>query len=166
MIQTIGVQNSVVSNFVDLFQANNKMAPTNSTEDCDYLESAVLSFLRTSTVPEHASDNIARTSDSLLLWAQVLPVRCDWQDPDGVATICPPDSSYAEEVPVCKFWKDIRPPYPANATRNYFAEAVNVRVSEVVVYERSSFKDFMEELTSNEFIVRAVFNESNTVAVA
>lgn len=130
MLGSLSLQNLVSYNMVDLLQAQNLAAPSSSEEDCSYLKTSVQSWLRMATTPQPSS-RFANVEDTFVLWAQILPVRCDFQREDGVITFC---SSRGEaDIPdlpslsACTVWDDNSPATPEDATEVYFAEQLSLR---------------------------------------
>jgi hypothetical protein len=128
MLGSLSEQNLVSYNMVDLLQAQNLAAPSSSEEDCSYLKTSVQSWLRMATTPQPAS-RFANVEDTFVLWAQVLPVRCDFQRADGVITFCSyqGDAIVARSASACAVWDDNSPPTPEDATEDYFAQELSLR---------------------------------------
>jgi hypothetical protein len=163
-LDTSGHQNPLASNFMDLLQANNVVAGSNSTEDCDYMNVAVKSWLlTTSKVNAPFAVGGGHSDDSYVVWAQLLPVRCDWQDSEGVITTCLWGSNFPSEI--CSVWNDTRPLSTEQATTSYFANKLGLRAGELVEFDRWDPGNG-PEVDSNPFYVRGIFDESHTVAVA
>lgn len=96
--------NSISTDLTRVLQANNALAQ--SKEDCDYLKSAVESWLSIAMVPQPESF-VQAHDDTFVLWAQVLPVRCDWQREDGIITYCDNSTLFAQgHKEVCALWDD------------------------------------------------------------
>lgn len=130
MLGSLSEQNLVSYNMVDLLQAQNLAAPSSSEEDCSYLKRSVQSWLRMATTPQPAS-RFANVEDTFVLWAQVLPVRCDFQREDGVITFCSDQGNAIIQEPrssnACAVWDDNSPPTPEDATEDYFAQELSLR---------------------------------------
>jgi hypothetical protein len=98
--------NSVAAELVHLLQANNMQANATDNE-CDYLKSVVDSWLNVAVVPQPTSF-VPSQEDTFVLWAQLLPIRCDWQRDDGVITFCSDDSPLIESYGhTCDNWMDL-----------------------------------------------------------
>jgi len=96
--------NSISADLTRVLQANNVQAL--DTEDCDYLKSAVDSWLSIAMVPQPESF-VKSHEDTFVLWAQVLPVRCDWQREDGIITHCDNSTLFEQgHKDVCELWDD------------------------------------------------------------
>jgi hypothetical protein len=165
MLYTEFTRNPVSYNQVNLLQANNLIS--NTTDDCDYLKEAVQAWFKSATVVQASIEVINDASGQVLVqWAQLLPVRCDWQSENGVLTVCRSDSAVTEG-PACAYWADTETVRTADATPEYFAEALGVRAGGLVeiVYQEMAPADFNDGATTAEFYVRAVFNESDTIAL-
>lgn len=80
----------------------------NATDnECDYLKSVVDSWLNVAVVPQPTSF-VPSQEDTFVLWAQLLPIRCDWQRDDGVITFCSDDSPLIESYGhTCDNWMDL-----------------------------------------------------------
>lgn len=88
-----------------LLQANNKLVPAinpNATE-CSYLSESVASWLK-SGARDTTRINLQQKTDVWIIWAQLLPVRCNFSDPNGVITRCPDGWENSEIEDVCKVW--------------------------------------------------------------
>ena len=130
MLGSLSEQNLVSYNMVDLLQAQNLAAPSPSEEDCSYLKTSVQSWLRMAITPQPAA-RFANVEDTFVLWAQVLPVRCDFQREDGVITFCSNrgdgDVQDLPSASACTVWDDNSPADPEDATEYYFAEQLSLR---------------------------------------
>jgi hypothetical protein len=102
------------------------------------------------------------------LWAQLLPVRCDFQRPDGVITIC----DYQGEIrndhlnQTCEIWKN-SPNDTNDATPEYYADMLGIRVGGITEYAKSQNGQLTYEnfTVSNEtFSVRLIANENHVIA--
>jgi hypothetical protein len=161
----------VYENVFGLLQSNNMIA--NTTSDCEYLRNSVIAWLLT-VVNVHNSFDLRqeRNPHLAVAWAQLLPVRCDWQRPDGVITFCGA-SSFDDRFPACKVWRETIPLDPEDATTQYFGRALGIRVGELTEYVDSRIAPavFNNSLATTqedgdyEFYVRAIFNESTTVVL-
>lgn len=132
-IITISNRNSVTENQVNFLHASN--VRSSSVDDCDYLFSAVQGYIRSSVFAntEFGDDD---TIESLqLLWARLLPVRCDWQQENGVITSC--DVQYNRRVEACEIWKAAKPAQ-GEESRQHFARALGLRPGSIVEFERST----------------------------
>ena len=145
----------------------------NSTDDCAFLQQATMAWLSSFAI---VSDNYVKTGsyehmeDIYVLWAEVRPVRCDWQRSDGVITNC--DYLYAGEMPgltvACDFWRSVTRDSPDDISDNFLAKQIGIRTGEALDLDKSSrslsgFDGSVEETT---FYVRSVFNESHAVSLA
>lgn len=150
-------QNLVSKDLVDLLQANNLAAPTNSTDDCDYLESAVNSWIKMAIKPQPASF-ISTVEDTFVLWAQLLPVRCDFQNATGVITFCGND-----DHSTCMVWDEYNYDEICNSTldsdclQNYFASDLHLRQEAVTAVTNTN--------SGVRHTVTVVYNQSSTVSL-
>lgn len=155
-------RNPVALRSVEMLQGYNMAANTNTTEDCEFLESAVRSWaLASSTVSTSYPVYDSPVEETFLLYARLTPIRCDFLEPDGVVTICPPNATQS----VCSVWKDIIPEEIELATPSYFADTTGLRrggISEFLASNQGVSTSF----GVNHFEVYAIFNETHTVAYA
>ena len=149
-------QNSVARSLVELLQANNVAAQN----DCIYLESAVNSWLNLAVVPQPASF-LSNLDDTFVLWAQILPVRCPFQSEDGVITSCDDDESTLAlaNSGVCKIWEDSAPSNASEATNEYFASELGLRVDGISTITSAFDQGFPD------YQVQVVYNENPTVSL-
>jgi hypothetical protein len=161
VIYTIGYSNRSVEKLVNLLAENNALS--NSLDDCDYLQNAVVSLVHAAaqaTVQYKMNTGLGDDEIPLLLWAQMLPVRCDWQLPSGVITACPESSSSA-----CEFWSAFNPSDPSLASPGYYADLLDARVEGIVEYQstRSNVSvDF--GLGVAEFQVNVIVDNSDAIS--
>lgn len=144
----------------------------NSTDDCDFLQQAVSSWLSSVGI---VNDNYVKTEnyrlveDVYVLWAEVHPVRCDWQRSDGAITNC---DLYAGEIPglsiACDFWNYSTHDSPDDISDNFLAKKIGIRTGEALDLDKSvwSLSDFDGTGGETSFYVRTVFNESHAVSLA
>jgi hypothetical protein len=156
IIYSFGRSNKFASNQVRLLQANN--LASNSTSACDYLQNAVDAWLRGTSSEGNATSlfDTTRSSEAYVLWAQLLPARCDWQRGDGVITWC--SSCVAAMCEPCEFWNStmVSPP---NATPDYFADVLGVRVGGIVELDMDANVSWSDE----NYSVRVIFDETATL---
>lgn len=163
-------QNVVAPEQVALLQANNLIA--NTTDDCDFLFNAVSAWLRSMAEVYTAYRFYESTAENMfVLWAQVLPVRCDWQLEDGIITQCGP--GYETRL-TCQRWQTTWPngSDPSTATSSYFAEQLGLRIGGVTEFEEIQYSSasfgFGSQSAPNQsltaFEVKAIFNEGHTIA--
>jgi hypothetical protein len=148
-----------------LLQENNVLS--NQTDDCEYLRNSVIAWLLTVTYGEKGFNPDIDNKLSLQ-FAQVLPIRCEWQKPDGIITICK-SSVFSDEFDACGIWNSTIPSNPLDATPEHFANALGTRPGELLQFEhrqlaQASFPNVGIDGVE-EFYVKAIFNESRTVAV-
>lgn len=145
---------------------------SNSTEDCEFLQDATRSWLSSFAIvsDDYLKPNNDRlVEDVYVLWAEIHPVRCDWQRNDGVITNC---DLYAEDIPglavACDFWGFNTLDSPHGITDNYLAKQTGIRTGEALDLEKSSWglSNFDGPPEETAFYVRSVFNESHAVSAA
>ena len=102
IISTFRYQNSCDENLGALLMAHNKAAT--SLDDCDYLKTAVASWLgATSSMHNEERYLFREGSREFMIWAQILPVRCPWQTrKNGVITDC---EINGDSSSVCEVWE-------------------------------------------------------------
>lgn len=144
----------------------------NSTNDCDFLQQAASSWLSSVAI---IGDNYVKTKnyepveDVYVIWAQIRPVRCDWQRNDGVITNC---DLFAEQKPglavACNFWSSSARVSPDDVSQNDLADEIGIRTGEALDLKKSSWglSDFDGSNEETTFYVRSIFNESHAVSLA
>jgi len=155
-------RNPVSYNEVRLLQANN--LASNTTDDCDYLENAVQAWFRSVKLVRPSFHPQNENFD--IQWVQMLPVRCDWQNDDGVITRCDDFPTATSSKLSCDAWVSSLPEFPEDATPMYFANELELRIqgiNEILVNETGP-ADFGDGNITAEFYVRAIFNETDTIA--
>jgi hypothetical protein len=160
MIISYKSQNFVNEELVQLLHANNIAAY--SSGDCDYLRQFVDSWLVTAE-SAHPDSNLLNTN-IYLLWARITPVRCDFQDPTGVITLCRSIASL--QLDSCELWARAAVSNVSSNMDNiteYFAEELGVRVGgirEIVVCDPSD-----TDPDACAFEANVIFNDNFTVAL-
>ena len=149
-------RNPVSYNEVFLLQANN--VASNTTDLCDYLENAVQAWFKSSKL----------VRQNYVQWVQVLPVRCDWQDHDGVIQYCGGVANLTTPSHSidCDVWSEPLLASPEDAAPEYFADELGLRrgsLNEIVVHETGP-ADFGQGNSVADFYVRAIFNETDAIA--
>lgn len=166
LIYSVGLSNPSATSQVSLLQANN--VASNASDDCQYLQVAVRSWLQGSAVEQTGFGVHGRRNPVFILWAQVLPVRCAWQTnggslpADGVITRCAP--SLVEHSNACAFWNESMPPLPSEATPSYFANILGERPGVIIEYSLSEQvpSSFIASGGST-FTVRVICDEGHTL---
>jgi len=161
------MSNNVGSNLVELLQANN--LASNATADCDYLNNAVQSWLRGSATERTRYDFYGEDRGVFVLWAQLLPIRCEWQTQypfeasDGVITHC---RHALENREPCQLWKEYSPSSPEAATPEYFADQMGTRSGGIldIGLTQSALAFFGGSLANETFSVRVILNENSTLS--
>ena len=158
-IYAIQTGNYVNQQMVDLLLANNLVA--NTTDECDYLQTAVTSWLAgVSRAPSHQRYILGGEADSHVVWARLLPVRCPWQRSDGVITDCSYLAVGNDET--CAIWAE--GPEDANdASPEYFAKTLELRVGELQEYEESALSDFGVVGNQTVYYVESINDLSHTI---
>jgi hypothetical protein len=130
--------NQVLQESVDLLYANNVAIPGSDDASCAFLNETIFAWILATPIiePNYRTD----TGYSSLLWAQVLPIRCEFQGTDGVITVCP--EGFTSET--CEVW-DSRPENPEEATPEYYAELLDLRVGGVTELVRFSGDRFLSQ---------------------
>lgn len=167
IISCINGINSISEEFVDLLQANNVMALENSDADCDFFEATLISWLAAAAVVLSTSD----TNDAYVLWAQVLPKRCEFQRDDGVITYC--SKEVATVLEPCNVWATA-PLNTEDATPLYFADQLDIRVGAITEYRKFTTNTWFDvsednvstEMTNFTFSVKVLINQNETVSYA
>lgn len=164
LLYAVSQQNLVADRITQLLQSNNLVALSGVT-DCEYMELAIESWLNMAIVPQPPSE-LPRI-DTFVLWAQVLPVRCPFQNETGVITSCRGRLSKYREMPeneaTCNIWDTFSPANSDEANEAYFAEALRLRqggILKKVAYPPNPSIDAL-----SGFNVTVVFNENPTISL-
>jgi hypothetical protein len=164
LLDALTPQNLVETELVNLLQANNIEA----RDDCEYLKVAVDSWVKLAAVPQPSS--LVSTADTFVLWAQLLPKRCDFQREDGVITSCS-SSSINSTRAACKVWDDdYLLEHPSEGLEDYFANELDLRVGGIQkkvlggIQKRFLMEGYEGNYTT--YNVTVVYNENPTVSLA
>jgi class 3 adenylate cyclase len=165
VIYTYRFHNAFDSKLGDLLLAYNVEA--NGTEDCAYLQNAVNAWLGA------ASHTLAdqrylfgNERDSFLVWAQIEPVRCDWQGSGGIITSC---TGKDGESMVCDIWNQTITVSPSTASEGMLASMLGLRPGALREFDDTAvaLSDFVSDGDGlSMFRVRAFFDLSHTVSYA
>jgi hypothetical protein len=155
----------VAQDHTSLLQAYNVAA--NTTEDCDFLYNAVNAWLRSSaSVPTSHRFTDEYDDTAFLIWGKLLPVRCsDWQQPDGVITVCPVEDD--QPLQLCNVWNVSNRDDVADPTIEMFADAFNLRVGGFRTFARNTTApaDFGNGSTEEEFYVKVIYNGGHYISL-
>ena len=132
----------------------NTMLKNNDTESCEYLETAYQSWFGTDRTVK--LDRSIIDVNNQVLWAQILPPRCNFQDTNGVITF--------PEQPICKSEQNIELCNIWSKTMNKFstqgiASVLNMREGATVPISK------YEVLDGTYFNTTVVFNEAHTISI-
>ena len=165
IISLLGVNNAS-PNFTDLLQQNNIILSEANVSSCAFLESTIEAWLELGAsvqtgVPQY-------DVKTFVLWAQLLPVRCDFQGDDGVITVCPNGTGYPRGT--CDVWNE-HPANASDATPEYYANKLGIRVGGITEYAHSQNSRLTIATDGNfssypnmTFSVRLLANENHAVA--
>ena len=155
-LQTHGGSNLEALHSISTLQENNMKLANASDSTCHFFENSVKSFISANLEKRVVMNFGLEKTNVYLLWARVLPVRCDWQGEDGVVTVC--SDGLPQEV--CNVWSEAN----ANSTPSSFAEKLDLRVGTIVTHSNASHFD-SDSLSQKEdmFNVTAMFNEEHSV---
>jgi hypothetical protein len=165
LLYAINQQNLVADRLTALLQSNNQVALSGLT-DCEYMEFAVESWLNMAIVPQPPSSD----DYTFVLWAQVLPVRCPFQNETGVITSCRGRLSkyreMAQNEATCNIWDKHSPSSADEASEAYFAEALKLRQDAIV--KKVALPDGESAIINalSGFNVTVVFNKNPTISLA
>jgi hypothetical protein len=163
----MGRQNPVSYHSTDLLQAYNLAA--NTTEDCAFLENAVNAWLKSSgSVPASHQFTDEYDDTAFLIWGRLLPYRCDWQELDGVISVCPSGTEDGLPLQVCDVWKASKPDDFADATKERFADEFNLRVGGFRKFVRNMTApvDFVNSTkTEDQFYVEVIFSGGHYISL-
>ena len=163
MIISYQSQNFVNDELTDLLHGNNIAMFVE--DDCDYMKDFLQSWLLTAESMQPDS-NLLNTN-TYLLWARILPVRCpEFQRPDGVITMCNSTAALGS-FESCQLWEESAKvnegePADLNNLASYFASELNVRVGGI----RQATRCFENETNADDCIFRTevLFNDNFTVS--
>lgn len=163
MLTSISGQNVIDVQFTQLLEDNN-LAAVAGVSDCDYLQLAIESWLNMAIIPQ-PPDVLSDVETTFVLWAQILPVRCPFQDDDGVITSCAGRlSNFRENYPkTCQIWDALAPASPEFANADYFASALNLRPSGIATYSNYAGGNFD---AVDGFNVTVIYNNNPSIALA
>lgn len=163
MLGAMNQQNRIAPRFANLLEANNIVALGGST-DCDYLENAIESWLSMAIIPQPPAE-VPNVEPTFVLWAQVLPVRCPFQNATGVITSCGGKlANFRRTYPTtCDIWENKAPPTPDMASGDYFAAALNLRPGGII-REFGAPGGRFEALS--DFNATIYYNQNPTISLA
>lgn len=148
-IRVNGGANVTASSLTDMLQGNNLVASSASSYyGCEYLGNATVAWLQ--------SMALDGTDTLYLLWAQILPVRCNFQGEDGVVTaeICRNKASFESSSDamhnLCSVWV-------SGSSPTSFASKLDIRPGEILSVNLS------DAFLGTSFVVNTMFNEASTV---
>lgn len=143
ILSTYRYHNAVHQSLGGLLSEYNKRAT--STDDCDYLENTVASWLWAASQSYGESRYLLSSEESsFLVWARVQPKRCGWQREDGIITTC----EFMQEKPsICSVWETTLDTEP---TEEAMARVLGKR--------SGAFRDF-----DDDFMTMGVFNGTESL---
>lgn len=147
-IRVNGGANITASALTDMLQGNNLVASSASSYGCEYLSNATVAWLQSMALEEK--------NMIYLLWAQILPVRCNFQGEDGVVTaeLCRNNAVYNGNSDamreLCSIWS-------SGSTPASFAGKLGIRPGEILSVS------FSDTFLGASFVVNTMFNESSAV---
>ncbi len=174
LFYSITDQNQGALNLTKLLQAEN-MVSTTGLYDCNYLEQAIDSWLNMAIVDQLTFDDNDNGETPYVLWARVLPVRCPFQNRNGVITSCSGaqsrfrlNNAYRQ---TCKLWESVDPVpnvgYGSTTSiREYFARELNLRGDGVIVTQEPSTAGAYPYNALDPFTVTVVFDHNPTIVAA
>jgi hypothetical protein len=150
-----------------LLQENNLVANSSEPDDCAYLYNAVGAWLLGTSGKEqdYSVFGARRELDAYVLWAQLMPVRCDWQREDGVITLCSWTCDEDEHIcTACSLWNRTYLP-PDEATPERFADVLGVRVGGILEYKLEAYAPLSDQgqVVNQSYSVKVIVNESDTL---
>lgn len=154
ILSLLGV-NTVSLDMVDMLEANNLVLSEANSSSCVFLRDTVNAWLEVGSM---VNTQLSYYDEkAFVLWARLLPVRCDWQRADGVITVC--DSGNSINPSTCIMWNETTPDDPNEATPEYYADALGIRVGGITQYVET------RQLNNDTFSVSALMNENNVVGL-
>lgn len=168
IVSVLGV-NNVGKNYTALLQKNNFMLSEANVSSCEFLEDTIEAWLDLGGTVQVRVPQYNVTTN--VLWAQVLPKRCDFQRDDGVITFCKNDTNYTYSPGTCEVWNS-RPANTSDATPQYFANELGIRVGGVTQYTFSETSLLQMAIDGNfssypnqTFSVRVLSNQNDAIAL-
>lgn len=159
-------ENNVAPNFVHLLQQNNLMLSEANVTSCEFLQQTIEAWLDVGANVQNPVPQYKITQ--YVLWAQLLPVRCDFQQEDGVITNCTAGASFPNST--CNLW-NLAPSDPNDATPEYYANLLDIRVGGVSEYVEIDTELLTFSLDGNSsvfpnttFSVRLLVNETHAIS--
>eukprot|EP00549_Striatella_unipunctata_P021916 CAMPEP_0118717148 /NCGR_PEP_ID=MMETSP0800-20121206/27951_1 /TAXON_ID=210618 ORGANISM="Striatella unipunctata, Strain CCMP2910" /NCGR_SAMPLE_ID=MMETSP0800 /ASSEMBLY_ACC=CAM_ASM_000638 /LENGTH=1321 /DNA_ID=CAMNT_0006623759 /DNA_START=80 /DNA_END=4045 /DNA_ORIENTATION=- len=143
-------------------QAINVATGRASKANCTFLEQSVQSWLTTNSHVQVKYPLRRDLSTAYVLWAQVLPIRCPFQQnmTDGVITRCPDGSPLS----ACEIWNQV----PAENPGQYIQRELNLRagvlVEKQLVAKQVGFIDSEGRGRKGDFSVTVYFNDDHTIS--
>jgi hypothetical protein len=140
-----------------------------NASSCAYLEDTIEAWL---DLGANVQNDVPQYEvKTFVLWAQLLPVRCEFQGSDGVITVCENnDTNYTYPQGACNVWKT-PPANPSDATPEYFANMLGIRVGGITEYTRSQTSLLTVATDGNfssypntTFSVRLLANENHAIS--
>lgn len=143
---------------------------------CEFLHQTIQAWLDLGANVQSRAPQLNVTD--YVLWAQVLPVRCDFLEPDGVITKCPPNvtaenftdangTRYIYDPAACALWNR-RPDNASDATPEYYADMLGIRVGGVTEYTemQTGMLTIAQNgsVTNETFSVRLLANENHAIS--
>ncbi len=164
-------QNIAAPNYVNLLQQNNLMLSEANVTSCEFLQQTIEAWLDVGANVQNPVPQYDVTQ--YVLWAQLLPVRCDFQDESGVITKCTNETSFSGSYfpnKTCDVW-DLAPPDPNDATPEYYANLTGIRVGGITEYAAMDTALLTFALDGNSsifpnttFSVRLLVNENHAIS--
>ena len=160
MITSLVLTNNSGMEMVTLLNRNNILLAEANETSCAFLKDTIYSFLGLGAMVPKKFQYHGRVGTHLL-WAQLLPVRCDFQNSDGVITQCTDDNSVGPAI--CNVW-NLAPEDPDDANPQYFADALGIRVGGITEYMPAFTTNGDFSIAPNTtFSVRALLNNNDFV---
>ena len=113
-------------------QQINLILPQNDTSQCDILEKSIDNWIISLDEGQQLSSHIYNEQKHPLLWARLLPIRCDFQVPtEGLITSCRANVTNEKLHSYCNgaqsYWNDLS----IDTTINQLAAKLNTRVGNI-----------------------------------
>jgi hypothetical protein len=159
MIISYRSQNFVNEKLFDLLHETNLAINSNSTDACAYLKQFLDSWLLTAESIQPDSSLLG--TNTYLLWARISPLRCDFQQVDGIITVCS-DSSPVEQR-TCELWQENSTFASFDRLPAHFAEMQDIRVGGI----REIYKENIAPCWEGgecRFETHVLFNDNFTVS--
>jgi hypothetical protein len=162
------MSNNLSNEMTKLLLATNMAANTSTLESCAFLRSSVNSWLLAASQQPTLYNLLDEQQENVYLtWAQLLPVRCSWQQPNGLITTCR-DNPALQDLASCSFWNStFSIVNESQPSREYLASELSVREGGISLSQNvgTGPANFGTGNMSAVFYVSAAWNNNQKIAL-